>query len=168
MLTRRKTLHTLSGAALLAALPLPAFAHREKKTLTTIEWDAEEKMLNVIHSYHLHDAETALADKGIIDSPDLFSLKARAQLALYTAKNFTLSSNGQEIELDIIGAETEAKTVYVYQQARMDAPPKALVIKASMLRDIIPGQLNNVDVKLSGEIRSVQFKKNDGPKKVLA
>jgi len=125
-------------------------------------------MLYVIHSYHLHDAETALAAKGIIDRPDLFSLKARAKLALYTAKHFSLTSNGQEIELDILGAETEAKTVYVYQQAKLDAPPTELIISAAMLRDIIPGQLNNVDVKLNGETRSVQFKKNDGPKKVLA
>jgi len=47
-------------------------------------------------------------------------------------------------------------------------PPNALTVSASMLRDIIKGQLNNVDVNLSGEIRSMQFKKNDGPKKVLA
>ena len=168
MLTRRRSLQTLSGAALWAAFPLSAFAHREKKTLTTVEWNADTQMLNVIHSYHLHDAETALADAGIIDKPDLFSLKARAKLALYTAKHFSLSYQGKEIELNIIGAETEAKTVYVYQQAKMQTPPNALTVSASMLRDIIKGQLNNVDVNLSGEIRSVQFKKNDGPKKVLA
>ena len=168
MLSRRRTLQSISGAAIVAALPASAFAHREKKTLTTIEWNADKNMLYVIHSYHLHDAETALAAKGIIDRPDLFSLKARAKLALYTAKHFSLTSNGQEIELDILGAETEAKTVYVYQQAKLDAPPTELIISAAMLRDIIPGQLNNVDVKLNGETRSVQFKKNDGPKKVLA
>ncbi len=168
MLTRRKTLHIMSGAALGAALPLSAVAHREKKTLTTIEWNADKKMLYVIHSYHLHDAETALADKGIIETADLFSLKARAQLALYTAKNFSLSTAGKKIDLDILGAETEAKTAYVYQQAKLSSAPKELVISAKMLRDIIPGQLNNVDVNLEGEIRSVQFRKNEGSKKVLA
>lgn len=168
MLTRRKTLQSLSGAAIMAALPFSASAHREKKTLTTIEWSANEKMLYIIHSYHLHDAETALAAAGVIDKADLFSLKARAQLALYTEKHFSLSSEGEPIELQILGAETEAKTVYVYQQAAMEAIPKDLVVMASMLREIIPGQLNNVDVKLSGRVRSVQFKKNDGPKKVLA
>ena len=168
MLTRRKTLQTLSGAALWAAFPLSAAAHREKKTLTTIEWDAKAEMLNVIHSYHLHDAETALAAKGIIDKPDLFSLKARAKLALYTAKNFSLSSEGKEIELQILGAETEGKTAYVYQQAKLAKAPEALLVSATMLRGIIRGQINNVDVSLDGEIRSVQFKRNDGPKKVLA
>ncbi|WP_026942133.1 DUF6702 family protein [Hellea balneolensis] len=168
MFTRRNISQILSGAAIMAGLPFSASAHREKKTLTTIEWDADEKMLNVIHSYHLHDAETALAAAGIIDRPDLFSLKARAQLALYTEKHFSLLSAGAPIDLEILGAETEAKTVYVYQQAKMKTVPTELLVSASMLRDIIPGQLNNVDVKLSGAVRSIQFKKNDGPKKVLA
>jgi hypothetical protein len=158
----------MSGAALGAALPLSAFAHRQKKTLTTIEWNAEAQMLYVIHSYHLHDAETALAAKGIIEKADLYSLKARAQLALYTAERFSLSSEGKDIELEILGAETEARTVYVYQQARMAKAPQALRVNASMLRDIIPEQLNNVDVTLNGKIHSLQFKDGDGPKKVLA
>ena len=168
MLTRRKTLHILSGAAFGAALPLSAFAHREKKTLTTIEWDAQAQMLYVIHSYHQHDAETALAAKGIIDKDDLYSLKARAQLALYTERHFSLASKGEEIELEILGSETEARTVYVYQQAKMAMPPQELLITATMLRDIIPGQLNNVDVTLDGKTHSLQFKASDGSKKVLA
>ena len=168
MLTRRRTLLVMSGAAFGAALPLSAFAHREKKTLTTIEWNERAQMLYVIHSYHQHDAETALAAKGIIDKADLYSLKARAQLALYTERNFSLSSAGQEIELEILGSETEARTVYVYQQAKMAAPPRELLVTATMLRDIIPGQLNNVDVTIDGNIHSLQFKANDGAKKVLA
>lgn len=168
MLTRRKTLQTLSGAALWAALPISAFAHRQKTTLSTIEWSEAEQTLYVIHSFHLHDVETALAAKGIIDTPDLTSLKARAKLALYTAETFSIFANGRDVELDILGAENEGRSVYVYQQAKLDKKPSELIISASMLRQIIPGQLNNVDVKLSQTVRSVQFKHGDGPKKVLA
>jgi len=168
MLTRRQTFKIASGAALWAAFPLSAFAHRQKTTLTTITWDEDDGMLYVMHSYHLHDVETALAAKGIIDRPDLFSLKARAQLSLYTEKHFSLFSNDKNIELELLGAETEGRTVYVYQQAVLKRAPSALVVSASMLRGIIPGQLNNVDVTLGKDIRSVQFRDNDGPKKVLA
>ena len=168
MLTRRKTLQYLSGAALWAALPMSAFAHRQKTTLSTIEWNEADHMLYVIHSYHLHDVETALAAQGIIDTPDLTSLKARAKLALYTAKTFSLFANGKDIKLDILGAENEGRTVYVYQQVKLNKQPSELIISASMLRNIIPGQLNNVDVKLSQTLRSLQFKDGDGPKKVLA
>lgn len=168
MLTRRTTFQLLSGAALGAALPFSALAHRQKTTLSTVEWDAAEMMLYVIHSYHLHDAETALAANGIIERPDLTSLKARARLALYTASKFSLFSEGKDIELEILGAENEGRTVYVYQQAKLDKAPTDLIISASMLREIIPGQLNNVDVTLTQTLRSVQFKDGDGPKKVLA
>ena len=168
MLTRRKTFQVLSGVALGAALPTYAFAHTQKTTLSTIEWNARDGMLYVIHSYHLHDAESALAARGIIDKPDLTSLRARAQLALYTQDKFTLFAAGKDIPLDILGAETEGRTVYVYQEAKLDKAPKELIVSASMLREIIPGQLNNVDVTLGRDIRSVQFKDGDGPKKVLA
>lgn len=168
MLTRRRTLQSLSGAALWAALPLSALAHKQKTTLSTVEWDANESMLYVIHSYHLHDAEIALAARGIIDKPDLTSLKSRAQLALYTQDKFSLFSGGKPIKLDILGAENEGRTVYVYQQAKLEKAPAELIVSASMLREIIPGQLNNVDVTLTQTLRSVQFKDGDGPKKVLA
>ena len=168
MLTRRKTLHIMSGAALGAALPTYAFAHKQKTTLSTVEWNEDDGMLYVIHSYHLHDAESALAAKGIISKPDLTSLRARARLALYTQDKFSLFANGQDIELEILGAETEGRTIYVYQEARLDKAPTELIVSASMLREIIPGQLNNVDVTLTQTLRSVQFKDGDGPKKVLA
>ena len=168
MLTRRKTLHIMSGAASGAALPTYAFAHKQKTTLSTVEWNEDDGMLYVIHSYHLHDAESALAAKGIINKPDLTSLRARARLALYTQDKFFLFANGQDIELEILGAETEGRTVYVYQESRLDKAPMELIVSASMLREIIPGQLNNVDVTLTQTLRSVQFKDGDGPKKVLA
>ena len=97
MLTRRTTFKLLSGAALTAALPLPAFAHRQKTTLSQVEWNEADKVLYVTHSYHMHDAETALAAAGIIDKPDLTSLRARAKLAVYTARNFQLSNGGKDI-----------------------------------------------------------------------
>jgi len=168
MLTRRKSLQIMSGAAFGAALPTYAFAHKQKTTLSTVEWNARDGMLYVIHSYHLHDAESALAATGIIRKPDLTSLKARAKLALYTQEKFHLFAQGKDIELEILGAETEGRTVYVYQEAKLDEMPSELIISASMLREIIPGQLNNVDVTLRDDIRSVQFKDGDGPKKVLA
>jgi len=168
MPSRRQTLSILSGTAIMAALPSLGYAHRQKTTLSQVEWNESNKTLYVTHSYHMHDAETALAAAGIIAKPDLTSLRARAKLALYTARHFELSTNDTEIDLDLLGAEHEGRTVYVYQEAYMDNAPTGLTVSASMLRDIIPGQLNNVDVTLTGELTSVQFKDKDGPKKVLA
>ena len=168
MLTRRQNLKALYGAAFMSAVPFSAMAHRQKTTLSQIEWDAADKALYITHSYHMHDAETALAARGVIRKPDLTSLKSRAQLALYTEKHFQLSSEGQEIDLEILGADFQARTVYVYQQVFLEEKPTSLTISAAMLRDIIPGQINHVDLHLTENIKSVQFKENDGPKKILA
>jgi hypothetical protein len=138
------------------------------ETLSKLFTPARAMTEDEIRGLIRHFGETALAAKGIIDKPDLTSLRARAKLALYTQKTFTLFGGGKDIELELLGAENEGRTVYVYQQAKLDKPPTELIISASMLREIIPGQLNNVDVTLETDIRSVQFKDGDGPKKVLA
>jgi len=79
-----------------------------------------------------------------------------------------LSSGGAQIELDILGADFEARTVYVYQQVFLSEKPRALTVSAAMLRDIIPGQINHVDLHFSENVKSVKFKDGDGPKKILA
>ncbi len=167
MITRRRIFSILSGGAIFTALPLSALAHRQKTTLSKIDWDPTDKSLNITHSYHMHDVETALAAKGIIDKPDVKSLRARAKLALYTETQFKLSSGGQQIELQILGAEYEARTVYVYQQVFLDKKPSELLVSASMLREIIPGQINHVDSWLADSVKSIAFKDGDGPKKLL-
>ncbi len=165
MITKRKTLMLL-GAGAVSALPLPAFAHDQKTTLSKIDWNTADKALYVTHSYHMHDAETALAAKGIINKPDLTSLRARAKLALYTQEQFRLFMGGAEIELEILGAEFEGRTVYVYQQAFLDKKPSELLVSASMLREIIPGQINHVDSWLAPSVYSLKFRDGDGPKKI--
>ena len=164
--TRRHSLHLLCGAAFIAALPLNAQAHSQKTTLSQIEWSENEKALYITHSYHMHDAETALAARGIIAKPDLTSLRSRAKLALYTDEHFQLSSAGQKVDLEILGAEFEARTVYVYQQVFLDKKPDTITVSAAMLRDIIPGQINHVDFHLSEGVKSIKFKDGDGPKKI--
>ena len=166
-LTRRHSLQIICGAAFLSALPIGAQAHRQRTTLSQIEWDEADKALYITHSYHMHDAETALAARGIIAKPDLTSLRSRAKLALYTEKHFQLSSDGRKVDLEILGADFEARTVYVYQQVFLDEKPTSLTVSAAMLRDIIPGQINHVDLHLTPEVKSVKFKDGDGPKKIL-
>ena len=166
MMTRRQIL-ALLGAGAISTLPLPVLAHRQKTTLSKIDWNAANKALYITHSYHMHDAETALAAKGIINKPDLTSLRARAQLALYTQEKFKLFMSDTEIELEILGAEFEARTVYVYQQAFLNEKPTELSVLAEMLRDIIPGQINHVDSWLSAPVTSIKFKDGDGPKKLV-
>lgn len=162
-------MQTVLGGAVCAALPTSAWAHRQKQALSRVEWNAKTKMLEVTHDLHAHDAEQVLARLGLINSPDLTSLRARARLALYVQKNFKLATlEGQHIDLTIIGAETGTTYAHVYMEAEMDAPPSGLLITDTMLQDVFVDQINQVNVTLGDNLRSVVFAAGDGQKKILA
>jgi len=167
MLTRR---HFGFGLAAICALPaLPAYAHREKATVSKIIWSDAESFLYVTHKFHLHQTEVSLFEAGITQSAKFESLRARAQLALYVENNFTLHTlSGTPVQLALLGAEIEGRDVYVYQEVKLDKAPDGLIISSNLLRDIITDQINHVDVNLGGETRSLAFRGNDGSKKALA
>lgn len=167
MLNRRRA---LMGAAGLAALSgaSSAWAHKLTTTTSRVEINSKTGLVDVIHSFHVHDTETALAAEGIIDSPNLSALKERAQLALYCDKAFTLIQNGKVVPLTIIGAELTRGNVLAYQQGKVDLPVEEISIKAEMMRKFVYNQINNVDVVIDGQVTSIQFRGTDGLKKVLA
>ena len=169
MLNRRTLLQTLLASAVYTALPIRAWAHRQKQAMSHIEWNARTKMLEVTHDLHAHDAEQALARLGLINTPDITNLRARASLALYIQKNFKLAKlDGQNLHLTIIGAETGATHTHVYMEAEMAAPPTGLLITDTILQDVFADQINQVNITFGGNVKSVIFASGDGQKKILA
>ena len=169
MLSRRTVLSFTASIAGLAAPPLPASAHRLQEGQTVISWNAKMSNLEVIHTFHLHDAEQALSLMGKLESPDLTNLRARATLALYTQEQFLLAGlDGRPISLSILGAEVEGGFINVYQESKLAERPSGLAINNTLFQNIYPAQVNLVNVILGKEIRSVYFKDGDGIKKVLA
>ncbi len=167
MITRR---HIVAGLAAICAMPaLPAYAHREKTTVSDVVWSEADGFLYATHKFHLHQTEVSLFEAGITHSAKFESLRARAELALYVEKNFVLQMlNGERLPLEILGAEIEGRDVYVYQQAKLRRAPEGLIVTANLLRGIIPGQINHVDINIFGKINSLAFRGKDGPKKALA
>lgn len=166
-LSRRK--FTACAAAIIAAPAIPAYAHREKTTLSEVTWNPDSGFLYVTHSFHTHEAEQALYAAGVISSPKFESLRSRAQLALYTETKFSLKTLGNDdIALELIGAEIDGPDVYVFQQARLTSAPKGLIITCALLRSLIPEQINTVDVRLSSRVVSLDFRGHEMTKKALA
>jgi Domain of unknown function (DUF6702) len=169
MLNRRIFVKSVLGGALLSSLYGRAWAHRQKQALTTIEWNPRTKILEVTHDLHAHDAEQALAKLGLITTPDLTGLRARASLALYVREHFQLSTlNEKVIDLTILGAETDATYAHVYMEAELTEPPSGLLISNTMLQDVFVDQVNQVNVSLSDTVHSVVFIAGDIRKKILA
>lgn len=167
MLNRRRALWGAAGLAVLSGAS-PGWAHRLTTTTSRVEINSKTGQVDVIHSFHVHDTETALAAEGIIDDPNLAALKERAQLALYTKEAFTLYQNGQPVPLRIIGAELERGNVLAYQQGKIDLPVGNISVRAEMMRKFVYNQINNVDVVIDDKVTSLQFRGSDGLKKVLA
>jgi len=107
---RRQAILGLSSLVF-AGTARPALAHRLTTTDTRIDIDTQTLKVEVIHSLHVHDTETALLKAGIIDGPDLISLKSRAQLALYIEEHFSLVNGENTVPLSIVGAELDKRNV---------------------------------------------------------
>jgi len=152
----------IGGLAALSAFR-PAFAHRLARTETEVRI-APDGAVSVVHVYHLQDAQSALFQANMIDVPDLSSLRARAKLALYTQEHFGIAAGGVAAPLEIIGAEIEGDSVYVYQEGHIG--DGALSIDARMLRDLLKTQSNSVNIIQDGKTTTLDFSGDDGPKQV--
>ncbi len=167
LLSRRQAV--LFGASLaFVGRARPVQAHRLITTDTRVDIDTETGKIEVIHSFHVHDTETTLLKASIIDGPDLLSLRSRAQLALYTEQHFSLKNGQTPIELKILGAELDKRNILVFQEGQLKKELEYLLVEASMMRELVVNQINNVDIAIDGKITSVQFRGRDLSKKVLA
>jgi len=167
MISRRHFLGSLSALTLVAGAA-PALAHRLTTTETRVDINSDTGRVEVTHTFHIHDAEIALAKAGLIDSPNLVSLKERAQMALYIDQTFALFQNNVKIELSLLGAELDKRNVLTFQEGQIALPMGDLAVSAEMMRAFVPHQINNVDIAIDGQVTSLQFRGSDGTKKLLA
>lgn len=149
-------------------LAVPAWAHRLPEGLTTIELNENTGHIEIVHHLHAHDVEIALSE--VLKDPQwsLDTLEARAQLALYVEKHFQIvdRSNGKPIKLKLIGAELENDEILVFQEAK--APlPSSLSMRHDALREIIPEQVNTVNILYGTQTRTLVFARKDTWKTLL-
>ena len=156
----------IAAGFLCLMLALPAQAHREPLSFTTVEWNAAEGRLDVIHRIHTHDAQQAMVRAGLLEEPSLQSLESRARLALYVGTQFRIAAPDADIPLETVGAEIEGHYAYVYQQAEIKTAPKALYMDSKIFRDVFSDQSNHVNVKLSDAVQTLTFAPGDGIKSV--
>jgi len=155
----------LVAAGLAPLLAAPAWAHRSKSVLTTVEWNASTSALEVIHRLHPHDAELALAASKGGGAVDLTEVKDQARLLLYMADMFKLTAEGKALQLDPVGVEVASLDALVYQEARLPAPPAELLVDDRIFRDVFDTQTNLVNIRVGKGVRTLIFAGRDGPKR---
>jgi hypothetical protein len=161
--TIRRCIQFIALALLCAATQLSA--HRLPGSLTSIALNQSTGVIEIVHRLHYHDAETGLAR--ILGIPDLSldSVQGRARLALYVEERFgmawqTSSEPDQPLRLNLVGAEADGEFMLVYQEFPGTLPGK-LAIRNDILRDAFPAQVNQVNLSIGNQVRSLTFSGED-------
>jgi len=127
--------------------------------------NASTGTIEIIHRLHNHDAEfgvvAILKDRTIT----LDTLVGRAQLALYVEERFLVAEFadgrvGAPLEIELIGAELDGEFVLVYQELKGELPD-VVAVRNDILRDVLPEQVNHVNIAVGGEVRTLTFQGED-------
>ncbi|NMP31447.1 hypothetical protein HII17_07720 [Thalassotalea sp. M1531] len=159
-----KGLLSLLTAIVLVMCAMPAdiaHAHQQKAAETTVLFNKNSGLLEVMHRFYLHDTEhavQALFDKhaDILDSQE-----TQQQFADYVATQFLASTlNDQALPLNNVGFEVEGKFFWVYQEAKQPKDLKGIKLFNGALRDLWPMQINMVNIEGKGDVRTLYFSDN--------
>jgi len=155
--------------AVIAALFLavPAAAHQQKITITTIAHNPRTQLLEIMHRVPLHDAEHSLETQGI-QAPDIINdTESRRAFARYISARFSVATDGGPIELTLLGSEVSGGNLLVYQEAPSPGPGVELKVQSQILTDVWSRQENRVNVGDGAQTRTAIFRSGDPAKVVL-
>lgn len=147
-----------AGMLLVPALNSPAIAHSQRTAITTVLFNPRTSNLEIMHRFHLHDAEHAVQEVFGKGADILGSDETRAKFASYVADRFFVR-NGEtndEVELKFVGHDIDGKFIWVYQEAEI-IKTTSLIIAHNALRDLWPDQLNTVNVEGEFGVKSALF-----------
>jgi hypothetical protein len=149
-------------------IPTPLVAHRAHISLTTVEWNARARTLELIHRVHLHDAQRVLDEVAPTRDLALADLEGRARFALYVESCLALwlGSEEAELALTLVGAEIEGDHILVFQEIELPEHPSALRVKCTLLRDLFDDQANHVNLTVDERTRTLRFSGEDETKSV--
>ena len=149
--------------ALLMALLLavPAAAHQQKITISTVSHNPRTEMLEIVHRITLHDAEHALKSLGV-KAPDIINdAESRRAFATYITKRFSITRDGQPVGLLLLGSEIESGSLFIYQEAPSPGRGSLLRISSQILTDISPRQENRVNLGAGTKVETLIFHAGD-------
>ena len=152
------------AAFLVLTLVVPASAHQQKATITSVEHNPRSGMIEVVHTVPLHDAEHALRHQGRKGSDLLADIESRRAFARYAAEHFSISASGKSLELTLLGTEVIGNSLLVYQEGPSPGLGAELTIRSLVLTDIWLRQVNSVNVGRGTSPKTLVFRGGDRAK----
>jgi hypothetical protein len=145
----------MAAVASLALAP-QAGAHRGHDAMSVVTLEPDGKVM-VSHRFEAHDLEPALAEiapnaQTSLDDPD-----AIAELKTYLLAHFKLRADGAEVPLAVSSVDIGVREVRMNYAGQVKGRPRAVAIQTTILRDIYPRQVNQVEVKRGTFARTLRF-----------
>ena len=151
-----------SAVWILAALLGPGLntvlAHQMQVAMTTVSFKPASGTIEVIHRFYTHDTEqvmSQLADKQV----DLVGdEQIQRQFGHYVSENFQLKDQAEkQLPLSLVGVEVEGDFIWVYQETTIPAQLRELSVLNTALLDILPNQVNTVNIECGDMISTLEF-----------
>ncbi|MDJ0977739.1 MAG: hypothetical protein QNI87_04315 [Erythrobacter sp.] len=156
----------IRALALMLALLLavPAAAHEQKVTITTVAHNPRTGLVEVVHRIPLHDAEHALKTQGDT-SPDIVNdIASRRAFARYVAERFAIVRDGKPIALTLLGTEIESGRLLVLQEGPSPGRGAEISVLSKVLTDVWARQENRVNLGTGTSVDTLIFVAGDRAK----
>ncbi|MEM7568488.1 MAG: DUF6702 family protein [Pseudomonadota bacterium] len=135
-----------------------AQSHDARYALTTIDWNTDAKVLEVVHRLHTPHAFEAAALVQGTPNGEFQGTRSLAALGLYVDQRFSITDPQQgALVLGFVGAEVEGDYVFVYQEVRCENAPQVLAVRDDILADLQPSQINQVNIRLGEDSSTLVF-----------
>jgi hypothetical protein len=153
---KRLFARTLLALMLLGAAGA-ALAHRFHTGITEISFNDKTGSVEVVHTLMAHDIDAVLAARHKRQL-DLADADDEALLRKYVDEHFQLlGKNKAALQLNWVGSTANVESVVIYQELPGTTLEQVRRVRNSLLTDYLPRQVNTLNVKRKGEIKSYTF-----------
>lgn len=145
---------------LMAAVCVPptASAHQLQVAISTVKFIPRTASIEVMHRFYSHDAEHALSSIAGQRVDILQDEALRQEFGRYLGDHFNLRDQHEKaLPLSLVGVELDGDFVWVYQETPIPGSLTGLTVSNAALLDVIPGQVNTVNVECADELETLEF-----------
>lgn len=151
----------LSLYLVIVALATTTVVHRYHTSVTRVEYNSEERVVEITVQTFADDLEGAISKRTGSNMRLDGSKSANGLLFDYLRSVFQLKSGEVNGELEWIGIEMKGHTAWIYLQAKVPEGLSKASIRNVLLFDLFEDQVNIVNVRNSGKRVSLVFKRGD-------
>ena len=143
----------------LALIGGAAAAHQQKEAQSDISLNTRTGLVEIVHRFSVHDAEHVMTDDQGRPVDLLADPAAQGRFAAYLARTFSIIDGvtGAPVTLTLLGAEIEGAYLYIYQETDIPPAPIDWMIRHDALREIWPDQVNRVNIRAYGDLKTLIF-----------